>query len=75
MKYEILNYRKYQQRIKDILENNPTNPNILKKESDLATTRFGFPVEHYTIGYGDNHLILWVGLMVTKLSVLILLPK
>ena len=61
MKYEILNYRKYQQRIKDILENNPTNPNILKKESDLATTRFGFPVEHYTIGYGDNHLIFMGG--------------
>ncbi len=61
MLYEILNYRKYKSRIEKILANNKSNPNILVKQPDLATTRFGFPVEHFTIGYGENHLILMAG--------------
>lgn len=61
MKYEILNYKKYQKRLKDILNQNNTNPNIVQKQADLAVSRFGFPVEHYTVGYGDNHLIFMGG--------------
>lgn len=60
MRYEILNYKKYQKRIKEITHN-PQNINKIVVNEPLTYTNFGFPVDHFTIGTGDKHIIFMGG--------------
>ena len=61
MVYEILYYKKYQKRIESLLLRNLVNDNIVVKQPRLAVTRFGYDVEHYTIGHGPNHVVIMGG--------------
>lgn len=56
MRYEILDYNKYLKRIKEII-NNSNNINKIYNMGPLTYTKFGFPVDHYTIGNGDKHIV------------------
>lgn len=60
MRYEILNYEKYRKRIDNIL-NNPNNVNKVFDMGPIIYTKFDFPVDHYTIGNGDKHIIFMGG--------------
>lgn len=61
IEYAILNYDKYHSRLQKLLENNSANKFPVTKQPDIAQSPCGFPVEHYTIGSGDKHLIIMGG--------------
>lgn len=60
MKYELLDYQKYQDRITEILEDDNNVFRVIK-QAPLVYTRCDFPVDHYTIGYGPKHLVVMGG--------------
>lgn len=53
--FEILDYKKYQQRIKKIIS---YAKNPIKIHDSIAKTKCGFNVEHYSIGRGKHHIII-----------------
>lgn len=44
----------------DILDN-------IKEEEPIGTTRFGYPIRHFTFGKGENHVIMTAGTHATEL--------
>ena len=54
---QILNYDRYKERINRIL-NNRNAKNKINKCKNIATTRYGYEVEHYSVGTGNKHLIV-----------------
>ena len=60
MRYELLDYQKYQERINELINNEENIFRVIKQEP-LVYTRCDFPVEHYTIGDGPNHLVVMGG--------------
>ena len=54
---QILNYDRYRERINNIL-NNKNAKNKINKCKSIATTRYGYEIEHYSVGAGDKHLIV-----------------
>ena len=60
IKYEILDYAKYNKRLLDICSN-PNNKFQVIKQQDLGKSRCGFPIEHYTIGNGPKHIVYMGG--------------
>ena len=54
-KNNILDYEQVQEKLKILLdESNGT----IQKQNDLATTKFGLPIEHYTIGHGKKEFVI-----------------
>lgn len=60
IKYEILDYDKYHDRLNKIVEN-PRNLFPVRKEKDLGESSCGFKIEHYTIGNGPKHIVYMAG--------------
>lgn len=61
IKYEILDYEKYNRRIAEAL-NNPENKFPITKNPILGTTKCGFEIEHYSIGNGPKHIVYMGGM-------------
>lgn len=53
MKNLILDYEDVNNKIKEI-----TNEGIIKRQSPLAITRFGLPIEYLTVGNGDKSIVI-----------------
>ena len=60
IKYEILDYDKYNKRIVEAC-NNPENKFPIVKQADLGQSKCGFAIEHYTIGNGPKHIVYMGG--------------
>lgn len=60
IKFEILDYKKYNERLYNIC-NNPRNKFQVVKKPELGKSRCGFPIEHYTIGNGSKHIVYMGG--------------
>lgn len=57
--YKILNYQKYHDRIKKILMNNyGENVYPVMVHDTFVYTDCGFPIEHYSVGNGDKHIVV-----------------
>lgn len=56
VRYEILNYQKYNNRIKSIL-NNSQNKFPITTHTPIGKTSCGFDIEHYSIGNGPMHIV------------------
>ena len=56
IKYEILEYKKFYDRLNNIV-NNPENKYEVKKLKPLGQTKCGFDIEHYSIGSGPMHVV------------------
>ena len=53
MKNLILDYEDVNNKIREI-----TNEGIIKRQSPLAITRFGLPIEYLTVGNGDKSIVI-----------------
>lgn len=60
IKYEILDYDKFYNRLNNICQN-PKNKNKVTKHDPIGYTKCGFPIEHYSIGHGSMHIVYMGG--------------
>ena len=55
--YRILDYEQVEAELSR-LENNLNSKIPVMRQDDFKSTRFGYPVEHFTIGNGDKHIVV-----------------
>lgn len=56
IRYEILDYNKYYNRLNTIV-NNPNNIYPITKHNPIGQTKCGFDIDHYSIGNGPKHIV------------------
>ena len=55
--YRILDYEQVQMEL-DRLVNNPNAKYKIVKKDDFKPTRLGYPVDHFTVGNGNKHIVI-----------------
>ena len=55
--YRILDYEQVQMEL-DRLMNNPNAKYKIVKKDDFKPTRLGYPVDHFTVGNGNKHIVI-----------------
>lgn len=53
MEKNIIDYEQTKEKLQDIVEKG-----IIKKEDNLAITKYGLPIEHFTVGEGDKDIVI-----------------